>query len=300
VLHILNGDATADVFDAVGAPGTRLVWRDILVEGPLGAEGTAEARARYLAARFGIDPTTYAREFTTARSALASASHEDEVVLWFEQDLFCAVNLCFLLDQLARRPPARLTLVWPGEPLATLGADSLRAAYATRRVVDAASLTAAALAWTALTSEDPRALENADVDGLPFLGEALQRHLRRFPSVVTGLDEVETAALTALADASCEFGDLFARVTAAPPLRRHGMGDVQLAGDLEALATGAAPLVVRDGTAWRLTDAGGATLAGRGDRIASLGIDRWLGGVRLLGRGPLWRWDEARARLVFC
>jgi hypothetical protein len=48
-----------------------------------------------------------------------------------------------------------------------------------------------------------------------------------------------------------------------------------------------------------LTDAGRETLAGRRDRIASLGIDRWLGGVRLLGRGPLWRWDEARAAVVW-
>jgi hypothetical protein len=83
-----------------------------------------------------------------------------------------------------------------------------------------------------------------------------------------------------------------------PTLRRHGMGDVQLAGDLAALASGDAPLAARDGTLWRLTPAGRETRAGQRDRIATLGIDRWLGGVRLLGRGPVWRWDRAHATLV--
>jgi hypothetical protein len=286
------------VFDVVGAPGERLVWRDILVEGPLGESGTAESRAHYLAARFGIDADAYAREFTDSRAALAAATTHDEVVLWFEQDLFCGFNLCFLLDRLARRPPARLTIVWTAEPLATLDADRLRDAYAARVEPDAAALRAAATAWQAFTSDDPRALLSADVDGLPFLREALRRHLGRFPAMTNGLDEIETAALRVLREGPLEFRDLFARVTATPPIRRHGMGDVQLAGDLGALTTGDTPLLARDGTAWRLTEAGRATLDSRRDRIVALGIDRWLGGVRVHGRGPVWRFDETHGALV--
>jgi uncharacterized protein DUF1835 len=299
VIHILNGDATAQVFDAVDVEGQRLTWRDVLVEGPLGTEGTAEARARYLAARFGIDHDEYAHEFTEARRQVASVSRHDEVVLWFEQDLFCAVNLCFLLDRLASEPPARLSLVWLAEPLATLEADRLRHAYATRREADRAILAAASAAWRAFTSTDPRALQSARVDAVPFLGEALRRQLHRFPSVDNGLDEVETAALTALEDGPREFRDLFVQVTGTPTLRRQGMGDVQLAGDLGALASGDAALVAREETTWRLSDAGRAALAGRRDRVATLGIDRWLGGVHLFGRGPLWRWDAARGSLVW-
>jgi len=46
-----------------------------------------------------------------------------------------------------------------------------------------------------------------------------------------------------------------------------------------------------------LTPAGREILAGA-DFVARYGIDRWLGGVRLTGRGPVWRWDEGRERLV--
>jgi len=299
VIHILNGDETVPAFDAAGVAGERLIWRDILVEGPLGTEGTAEARARYLAARFGIDHDEYARVFTESRRALTAASRHDEVVLWFEHDLFCAVNLCFLLGHLADASPAGLTLVWLAEPLATLDAERLRQAYATRREADPATLTAASAAWRAFTSRDPRALQSAEVDGLPFLGEALRRQLHRFPSVDNGLDEIETAALAVLEGGPREFRDVFAQVTRTPTLRRHGMGDVQLAGDLGALATGDAPLVTREDATWRLSDAGRATLARQHDRVAALGIDRWLGGVHLSGRGPLWRWDAACASLVW-
>jgi hypothetical protein len=47
-----------------------------------------------------------------------------------------------------------------------------------------------------------------------------------------------------------------------------------------------------------LTDIGRAVLAGRQDRIATCGIDRWLGGVHLQGDADLWRWDDERHRIT--
>ncbi len=39
MLHVLNGDCTAEAFAEMRtAAERRLVWRDILIEGPLGAE----------------------------------------------------------------------------------------------------------------------------------------------------------------------------------------------------------------------------------------------------------------------
>ena len=39
-------------------------------------------------------------------------------------------------------------------------------------------------------------------------------------------------------------------------------------------------------------------IEGQADRVAACGIDRWLGGVHLEGRGPMWRWDSASNRLA--
>ncbi len=97
MLHVLNGDATATVFAAAGLPGDVLVWRDILVEGPLTADWTSpdalSARTAFLAERLAIDPERYRSGVREQEAGLASALGHDEVVLWFEQDLFCAVNL---------------------------------------------------------------------------------------------------------------------------------------------------------------------------------------------------------------
>ena len=48
-----------------------------------------------------------------------------------------------------------------------------------------------------------------------------------------------------------------------------------------------------------LTETGRAALDGTCDRVARCGIDRWLGGVHLEGRGPLWRFDAETRRVVY-
>jgi len=47
-----------------------------------------------------------------------------------------------------------------------------------------------------------------------------------------------------------------------------------------------------------LTDSGRAVLAGRLDRIATCGIDRWLGGVHLRSGAEPWRWDDEGQRIT--
>ena len=47
----------------------------------------------------------------------------------------------------------------------------------------------------------------------------------------------------------------------------------------------------------RLTENGEAALRGEADRVALLGIDRWLGGTHITPEN-LWRWDAVNARLV--
>jgi hypothetical protein len=302
MLHLLNGDGTAAGFpDAL--PGERAVWRDILMEGPAGAG--AAARAAWLAPRLGVTTQAYARGFREGEATLARAAAHDEVVLWFEQDLFCATNLWFVLDRLG---DVRVSLVFP--PLAdgfrglgALRSSDFPALFERReRLSDAARAEARAL-WRAYAAPDPTGLAALTPRG-PFARRAIRLHCGRFPSAGQGLDEVEQSALAAL-DAPRPFAALFRAVTESPALRDLGMGDVQLAAALGDLATGPAPLVAIEARdqplgRWRITRtaAGAEVLAGRADRLAHSPLDRWLGGVRLGAGAPLWRWDGAREALV--
>ena len=311
MLHVLNGDATATVFAGAGIAGERLVWRDILVEGPVAiGDGTPEslaARAAWLGERLGIDREAYARGVREQADGLTAAPEHDEVVLWFEQDLFCAVNLWSVLDWFARHARAtRLSLVYPEidevPGLGAMPAARLAAIFAERRPVTEAMRAMGQLAWTTYAGADPlgtASLTTGEPPVLPFVQGAFRCHLGRFPSVANGLNEVESAALTVLCRGPRAFGDLFREVTAHPHLRRHGMGDVQFA----ACVRGLAPLVDAIGgevtsADLEITRIGRDVVAASRDRLEIQPIDIWLGGVRLRGDRPRWRWDGARGRLV--
>jgi len=47
-----------------------------------------------------------------------------------------------------------------------------------------------------------------------------------------------------------------------------------------------------------VTPLGRQALAGALDRVHEAGIDAWRGGVRLSGRGPVWRWDGPQRKLI--
>ena len=296
MLHLLNGDATAAVFPST-LPGDRAVWRDILVEGP--AIDDSAARAAWLAPRLGVTAAEYERGWREDRASLERGAAHDEVVLWFEQDLFCAVNLWFVLDRLQRAPA--VSLVFPSltdsfAGLGTLTADDFLSYFEHRSRLDDSTRAGAAALWRAYAAAEPTALDRA-TGRLPFARDAVRLHFGRFPSTRHGLDEIELATLQELTTGSRSFSELFRAVTQAPPLRRHGMGDVQYAAALRDLR----PLVAIEdaGTPfaqWRVarTAAGTDVLGERLDGLASRTLDRWLGGVHLRPGAPLWRWNGSR------
>jgi hypothetical protein len=296
VLHLLNGDATLAVFPST-LPGHRAVWRDIMVEGPAIDDGAA--RAAWLAPRLGVAPEEYERGWREGQTLLARAGGGDEVVLWFEQDLFCAVNLWYIV---ARLPPTTpLWLVFPplGDScagLGTLAASELTDLFESRRRLNNDAQREAAALWRAYAASDPTGLARTR-SPFAFGDEAIRLHLGRFPSTANGLNEIEAATLHALAPGPQLFGDLFRVVTHAPAHRRQGMGDVQYAAIVRELQ----PLIALEGdttplSQWRvtLTQRGADVVEGRQDGLAARALDRWLGGVRLQSSERTWRWDGAR------
>jgi hypothetical protein len=296
VLQLLNGDATSAVFPA-DLPGRRAVWRDILVEGPAVDDGAR--RAAWLAPRLGIPAADYERAWRDGLAELARAAGEDEVVLWFEQDLLCAVNLWFVLDRLPATAP--VSLVFPPlregfAGLGTLTPDAFAPLFERRARLDPDARADARALWAAYAAVEPTGLARMTAR-LPFAREAVRLHLGRFPSTTHGLDEIETATLLELAPAPRPFPELFDAVTHAPSLRRHGLGDVQYAAALRDLE----PLLAIDAPGapfaeWRLslTPSGADVLGERLDGLATRPLERWLGGVHLRPGTRYWRWDGAR------
>jgi hypothetical protein len=179
----------------------------VLHEGPVPAglslDELREERARFISARGwgGFDDVD--AEFTRRDATLAGFGEHEEVVLMFEHDLYDQLQLIQLLDWFAWRHlgSTRLSMVVTDEYLGTLAPDRLRGLFDGRRQVSARELEPGRGAWEAFTSPDPTriaAFLGRDTSALPFLGNALLRHLQQFPSVENGLSRSEAQALEAI------------------------------------------------------------------------------------------------------
>jgi hypothetical protein len=275
-MHVTNGDAVVPELAAAAGvePAEVVVWRDVLHEGPvpagLGAEALAEVRARHLAARGWTDERTALAMFRERDARLAAHPDDAEIVLWFEDDLFDALQLAQLEDRLAGRagPVSRVHLRHPPR-------GDLRAALDAREPIDPN-----AAAFAALRSDDPRAWLT-----IP----AFARLLEELPDAHTGLSRLERQILEALASGPLAPPDLFTIATASehPPW----VADAALL----ALADDLAPLVTHANGGYELTPTGVAVLAGDTTRPRT---DRWLGGVHLGPDRPDWTFNPTSRRPV--
>jgi hypothetical protein len=175
----------------------------------------------------------------------------------------------------------------------------------------------ARLAWEAVRAPDPTAIHallDTHTAALPHLAPALRRLLEELPATGDGLSRTERQALDALAAGARSPHEVFLATQRAEEAaflgdtwlweRLHDLGQ----GDRRLVQTSAGdpvgPPPPRPGSdgftavELELTDTGRAVLAGEADRAALVPLDRWVGGIRLRGPEPAWRFDRARGRAV--
>ncbi len=326
MIHIRCGSDMRPAFEASGLPGEYVMCADPLCDGPTPAntEGAAwrEARAGFASEAYGVTLEKAKQLQTEQEAGLMRAESAKEVVLWFEHDIFDQIILIYLLERFARHRAhiGRLTLIcidgYPGVErffgLSQLGPEALSDLHARRADVTDSQFDLATRAWAAYRNPDPSAMERMlaeDTTALPFLGDAILRHLEDFPSVRGGLARTERQALMAVIDGLQSAERVFGANQAMEEAR--WCGDTMYWAWLRRLAGGRMPALTITGPArWYLnremaaettiglTRAGQALVKGAADWVKLGGIDRWLGGVHLHGEQAAWRWDEAGRRLV--
>ncbi len=327
MLHIHNGDSTACTLREAGFTGTHFAFREALTDGPtpriqshsggVGQVNSAEwfaLRARHLCGLAEKDASTIEQELRAQHEMLTNLSHQDEIVLWFEHDLFCQVHLIYLLNHFAQHPvtPARFSLIcinqFPGvadfRGLGQLTAEQMISLFDTRHEISPAELQLAQRAWAAYQSDDPRELVSllySDTSALPFLNAALWLHAARFPSTHNGLGFAENRLLSFIADGVTNYMQLCPKFFAAEPV--YGLGDLAIQQDLRRMADAKHPLIELTGLPdWRtvqcrLTDTGKQVIAGQADFVRLNTLDQWLGGTHLTNDN-LWRWHASSRTLT--
>jgi len=309
MLHITSGESVR--IPETGLPGDVLYWMDVLHEGPvppaLALEELSQVRARFIAdSGWGVQAEALAG-FARRDAALARFAEHDEVVLWFEHDLYDQLQLVQILDwfTLHDRSKTRLSLIcigsFPGigrfKGLGQLTGKQLFSLFDGRREIGAAEFKLAAEAWAVLRSTDPTDIEwllAQSTDALPFLRGALTRLLEQFPSASNGLARTERQILEVLTTGLHGFDEVF--LAEQDKEERVFLGENTFRAYLERLRTAREPLVEIEHGRIKVTPAGHAVLRGSEDAVKLNGIDRWLGGVHLAA--DAWRWDERHRKLL--
>ncbi|WP_111670297.1 DUF1835 domain-containing protein [Algoriphagus litoralis] len=135
IFHVLNGDALAKIFPET-IPGDRIIFRECLVDGPVNPTPTQElweVRAEFIQKNYPdateIDYRTHSYEEILK---IKSIPDDAKIYLWFEEDLFCQVNLWFILNYLKTHPAeVFLVLPYPDSPyhFSTLSGKELELAF---------------------------------------------------------------------------------------------------------------------------------------------------------------------------
>ena len=327
-LHITNGDSAVGGMRAGGIGGEIVPWRDTLHEGPVPAGLTlaelSRVRAKWLADQGLGKVETIEKDFSERDDMLRRYTDFDEVVLWFEWDLYDQLQLIQILDFLAdstkderAETSTRLSIVSFAGYLGTISSDRYADLHEKRRELTDEMLQTGRRAWNAFRSSDPRDFEKFARERpsyLEFLEHSIWRQLEELPSTRNGLSRSESQILESVSQGPLSFHEIFKRV--ATREERVFCGDAMLALYIERMSLGQTPLITyttgeridaprteEDSRAFRnaemgLTVTGRDVLVGDEDWIYIGGSDRWLGGAHIAARESPWRWDSEERRVI--
>jgi hypothetical protein len=321
-LNITNGDSAAGTLSEAGIEGKIIAWRDVLHEGPvdtsLPLDELSKRRARFIVERGWGDFAHVSGDFAERDRVIQHLDYFDEIVLWFEDDLYDQLQMIQLLDFFARGAARgkTLSLIVVDGYIPPLSANALKDLDVERPRVTPEQLELAQRAWKAFGSGDPSEISrllDGTTSALPYVAPALKRHLEEFPAVGSGLSRSEREAMTAIAEGHTTPVAAFLEV--ANRQESIFLGDIifysyleRLSGKKNALLTWSDGSSVVSPTSensrefvkreLKLTPLGREVLAGNKDWQRINTQSRWLGGVEIAPGGGSWRWDTVQRILV--
>lgn len=210
LLHITNGDDLTEKLRELELPGEVIVWREMLCEGPtsqeVGDEEFLNLRKKFLLEQYEISESQYQKDFVDELEKLAAINNYDEVVLWFEFDLFSHMNMLGLISflfQNKKKEPLFLVCSrkLEGEkemtPLSELSEEQLKQHYKYRIPLTEDDVNIAELIWELYCSNNPKRLttEVQKSTNFEYLASSIRAHIERFPNTKSGLNSLETQVL---------------------------------------------------------------------------------------------------------
>ncbi|MDG5491969.1 DUF1835 domain-containing protein [Psychroserpens sp. SPM9] len=205
-LHITNGDSLSNyLFELkTTTPENTITWQETLCVGPtleyIASEEFITARKSFFKSFYNI--TLSRKEIMSTFNKLNDISGFTEVVLWFEYDLFCHINMVAvisLLEQKGIKLPIYLVCSGrvPGEKglkgLSELKPKQLESHYKNKVKLTDADISLAKNIWQIYCGKDHNLLLPLIVttSSFKYMSNCLKAHIKRFPDIRSGISTLE-------------------------------------------------------------------------------------------------------------
>lgn len=249
-LHITNGDSTTNYLKKLNIQGEFITWREMLCEGKttidVGSERFWKNRFLYLKSSYKVTKQKFINYTLKEYRNLCNKKQLDEIVLWFENDLFCQINMIAVISWLKRyrkgytisiiQPKLRRSTVYKG--FSELTENQISQALKKRINLTLDDIEYADYIWQLYCSDSPLRLEVVykfnPMSPFQNLTTAVEDHLKRFPSIHNGLNAVENEILSVAHTNVLKNKDqLVGTLLKSQP--NYGYGDLQYLQKLEQL-----------------------------------------------------------------
>lgn len=237
-VHILNGDSLLMHFPD-NLWGRTIIAREALIEGDVAGDDLDsffENRVAFFKSEYGMDETYYIIKSKSEFDQICRLDRDTSVCLWFEEDLFCQVNLWFIAWIIINQTDIQsvsLVRPFPQFPysFASMSTADLESAFANRESLHANELFALSQLWIAFQRNDfdeMLRIANLEQSKMPFLLAAVKAHIARFPA--DGREaEPEAMIRKILAENKyADFDFVFREFNKRLPI--YGFGDLQFEG----------------------------------------------------------------------
>lgn len=231
-IHILNGDALKSQFPSESILGEIIVMRECLVYGDVNGNTIDEliaCRAQSLNEMYGSSREEYIQKVAPEFQKIFKIE-EGEVHLWFEDDLFCQVNLWFTCSLLEGKSVSAY-LIRPSSSLrygfGGLDEQDLLQAFKNKQAVTQEEIVQFSKLWKAYQEDDTDSLVDLSqkmMTAFPFLQDAVQAQIDRIP-YGNGLPERTLKEIVSELS-SQDFGLVFQEFSKRLPI--YGFGDLQV------------------------------------------------------------------------
>ncbi len=288
IFHITNGSHLTQYLKQLHFKGTFLTWHEMLCEGPTQTTILShlfiQQRKEYLQAYYHISEETYEKKNELYK--LKEIPKHNCVVLWFEYDLFCHINLLGALKALQEikcKIPVYLVCsgIIKGEKklkgLNELTEEQLRNQYTFKLELTKKDKELALKIWNLYASKEHDLLQEYTHTNSSFLylGACLQAHLKRFPDSRNGLTALQHLALRLITTKTITTQHQLVGMLLKKQ-EYYGFGDMQLAKIVHTLN----PFFETKNNQIQLTEKGKKAVAYKTNYASEVALNNIFGGAQ--------------------